>query len=70
MGQPIEQRGCELLVARKHCDPLGKREIRGDHGRAPLVPIGDQIEEQLAADPIEGDEAQLVDDRTSTRRRR
>ena len=37
------------------------RFVRHD-GRPPLVPIGDQIEEQLAADPIEGDESQLVDD--------
>ena len=37
------------------------RLVRHDR-RPPLVPIGDQIEEQLAADPIEGDESELVDD--------
>ena len=36
--------------------------LRGDDGRAPLVAVGEQIEEQLAAGPIEGDKAELVDD--------
>ena len=43
-------------------DPLGKREIRRHDRGAALVAVGDQIEEQLAADAIEGHEAQLVDD--------
>ena len=29
---------------------------------APLVPVGDEIEEQLATDAVEGHEAQFVDD--------
>ena len=37
------------------------RFVRDDGGAA-LVAVGDQIEEQLAADAVEGHEAQLVDD--------
>ena len=62
MGQPIQQGRRELLVAGKDRDPFGKREIRRHDGGPALVPIGDQIEEQLAADAVEGHEAQLVDD--------
>ena len=53
MRQAIEQRGRELFVAGKDGDPFGEGEIRGDDGGAPLVAIGEQIEEQLAADAIE-----------------
>ena len=55
MRQAIEQRRRELLIPRKHGDPFGKCEIGADDGRPSLVPIGDQIEEQLAADPVERD---------------
>jgi hypothetical protein len=60
--EPIEQRGREFLVASKDRDPLREGEIRGDDGGAALVAVGDQIEEELATDTIEGDEAELVDD--------
>jgi hypothetical protein len=62
MGEPIEQRRCQLFVAGKHRDPFRKREIRCHHRSPSFVPIRDQIEEQLAADTVEGDEAQFVDD--------
>ena len=62
MCEPIEQCGGELLVAGKDGDPLGEGEIRGDDGGPALVPVGDEIEEQLAADAVEGHEAELVDD--------
>jgi hypothetical protein len=62
MGQAIEERGGQLLVAGEDGDPFGKREIGRDDGRASLVPIGDQIEEQLAADAVERDKAELVND--------
>ena len=62
MGEAIEQRRRELLIARKHGHPFGKRQIGADDGRPSRVPIGDQIEEQLAADPVERDKPQLVDD--------
>ena len=62
MRQAIKQRGRQLLVAGKDGDPFGKREIGGHDGRPSFVPIGDQIEEQLAADPVEWDKPELVDD--------
>ena len=62
MRQPIEERRRQLLVAGKHGHPFGKREIGGDDGRASLVPIGEEIEEQLAADAIERHKPELVDD--------
>jgi hypothetical protein len=61
MRQAIEQRCRELLVTRKHGDPFDKGEIGADDGRPSLVPIGNQIEEQLAADPVEGDKSKLID---------
>ena len=60
--EAVEERGRELLVPGKDGDPLGEGEIRCHHGRPPLIAVGEQIEEQLAADAVEGDEAQLVDD--------
>jgi hypothetical protein len=62
MGQAIEQRGRELFVTGEDGDPFRKREIRSHHRGPALVPIGDQIEKQLATGALEGDEAQLVDD--------
>jgi hypothetical protein len=62
MREAIEQGGRELLVAGKYGDPFRKREIRRHHRGPALVAVGDQIEEQLAADPIEWHEAELVDD--------
>ena len=38
-----------------------KREIGRDDGGAALVAVGDEFEEQLGANPIEGHEAELVD---------
>jgi len=60
--QAIEQRGRELFVAGEDRDPFGEGEIRGDDDRPPLVAVGEQVEEQLATDAVERDEAQLVDD--------
>ncbi len=61
MGEPIEERGGQLLVASEDGDPLGEGEIGRHDGGAAFIAVGDQIEEQLAADAIEGDEAELVD---------
>jgi hypothetical protein len=61
MGQTVQQRGRELFVAREDRDPLREREVAGDHGRPTLVAIREQVEQQLAADPIEVNEPQLVD---------
>ena len=62
MREAVEERGRQLLVARKHGDPLGKGQIGRDDRGASLVSIGDEIEEQLAADAIERDKSQFVDD--------
>jgi len=62
MRESIEQRRRQLFVAGKHGDPFGERQIRGDDRRPTFVPIGDQIEEQLAAGAVERHEAELVDD--------
>jgi len=61
MREAIQQRRRQLFVAGEHGHPLGKREIGGDDRRASLVPVGDQIEQQLAADAVERDEPDLVD---------
>jgi hypothetical protein len=63
MRQAVEERGRQLLVAGKDGHPFRKRAVRGDHGGPALVAVRDQVEEQLAADAVEGDEAELVDDR-------
>ena len=60
--QAVQQRRRQFLVAGEDRDPFRKREVAGDHGGASLVPIRDEIEEQLAADPVERHEAELVDD--------
>ncbi|MCY4618409.1 MAG: hypothetical protein OXD50_07640 [Chloroflexi bacterium] len=46
----------------KTLDPFGEREAGGDDRGAPLVAVGEQVEEQLAAGPLEGDEAEFIDD--------
>src|SRR5262245_59488566 len=63
MGQTVEQRGREFFIAGEDGHPFGKREVGRDHRCAALVPVGDQIEEQLAADALERDKAELVDDK-------
>lgn len=62
MCEAIKQRGRELLVACKDGNPFGKREIRRHHCGAALIAVGEQIEEQLAAETVKGREAQFVDD--------
>jgi hypothetical protein len=65
MHQTIEQRGGELFVAGKDGDH-STNAVRGDDDGPPLIAVGEQIEEQLAADAIERHKAQLVDMSTST----
>ena len=62
MGQPVEERGGQLLVAGEDGHPFGKREIGRDDRRPSLVAISDQIEKQLAAHAVERDKPELVDD--------
>ena len=61
MREAVEERRRQLFIAGEDRDPFRKREVRGHDRGAALVPIGDQIEEQLAADAVEGHEAELVD---------
>ena len=61
MPEPVEQRRGELLVA-EDLHPLAVGEVGGDDRRAPLVAVGEEVEQQLAAGALEGHEAELVDD--------
>ena len=60
-AQPIQQRRRKLLVA-EDLNPLSESEVGGDHRRAHLVALREQIEEKLAPGPLERDEAKLVED--------
>ena len=61
MSKAVEQRRGQLLVA-EDLDPLGEREVGGDDRRAAFVAVGEQVDEQFAAGPLEGHEAEFVDD--------
>ena len=60
-AEAVEQHGGQLLVA-EDLDPLGQREDGGDDRGAPLVAVGELVEELFAAGPLEGHEAEFVDD--------
>ncbi len=59
MTEAVEQ-GCGQLLAAEDLHPLAEGEVGGDDRGASLVAVAQQVEEQLAAGLIEGDEAQLV----------
>ena len=59
--EAVEQRRGEFLVA-EDLHPLAEREVGRDDRRAPLVAVGEEVEQQLAAGALEGHEAELVDD--------
>ena len=61
MSKAVEQRRGQLLVA-EDLHPLAEREVGRDDRRAPLVAVGEEVEQQLAAGALEGHEAELVDD--------
>lgn len=61
VAEAVEQCRRQLLVS-EHPDPLAEGEIRGHERRAALVPVAEQIEEQLATGTVERHEAELVDD--------
>jgi hypothetical protein len=61
VSESIEQGRRELLVTGEDLHPLGKREVGRDDDAASLVAFGEQVEEELAADAIEGDEAEFVE---------
>ncbi len=48
VGQTIEQSRSELVIG-KDLRPLGERQIGREDGRAALVKLRQQIEQQLAA---------------------
>jgi len=60
MGQAVQQRRAQLLVA-KDFGPLREGQIGCDDGRAPFVTLGQQIEQQLALGAFEGYESQRID---------
>ena len=59
MSQPIEQSGGKFFVG-KDLDPLGERQVRSDDGRAPLVALRQQVEQQLTAGAFERHEAEFI----------
>jgi hypothetical protein len=59
--ETIEQRGRELFVGGEDREPFRKREILGDDRSPALVPVRNQIEQQLAAGGLDGHDAELVD---------
>ena len=61
MPEAVERRRGELLIA-EDLHPLAEGEVGGDDRRAPLVAVGEQVEEQFSAGPLEGHEAEFVDD--------
>jgi hypothetical protein len=63
MSEPVEERSGQLLIAGKDGHPFRKREIRGDDRGSSFVAVRDQIEEEVAPRPDEGDESELVDDK-------
>src|SRR6266404_2221139 len=62
VSEAIEQRGGELLVTSEDLGPLAEGEVARDDDRPLLVAVGDEVEEQLAAGAIEGDESDLVEE--------
>jgi len=61
MSETVKQGGCEFFTP-KDLHPLSEREICRDEGGAFLVPLGEEIEEELSACSVEGDEAKFVDE--------
>jgi hypothetical protein len=61
VGQPVEQRGRHLGIA-KHIGPLSECEIGGDDDRRALVEPADEVEQELAAGLSERKVAKFVKD--------
>ena len=61
VGEPVQQRAGEALRA-EDLGPLIEGQVGGHHDGAPLVALGEDLEEQFRAGSGKGDEAQLVDD--------
>lgn len=61
MAEAVEQRGGQHLVA-EDLDPLRESQFGIDDRGAAFVAVGEQVEEQLTAGPLEGHEAEFVGD--------
>src|SRR5215475_4980216 len=61
MEEPIEDRGGDYPVA-EHIAPSGEALVAGDDHRPALVAVADQLEEEVRAQPIDRQVANLVDD--------
>lgn len=61
MREPVEQRGCQLLIA-EDLDPACEMQIHPHNHRHPLVKRREELEHQLGTGGRERDEAQLVRD--------
>ena len=60
LGETVEESGGQLVVA-EDAVPLAEGEVGRDDGGGALVPGGEDVEEQLAAGLLEGNEAELVE---------
>ena len=61
VGEPVQQRSGEAFRA-EDFGPLVERQIGGHQDGAPLVALGEDLEEQFRPGAGQGHEAQLVDD--------
>ena len=58
-GEPVHDRLAEPLVG-EGLVPLGERPVRGDRDRVPLLALGEDLEQQFGAVPVELDVAQFI----------
>ena len=61
--EPVEDSRGDHLVA-EDVAPFGDGLIGGEQDAAALVPAGDELEEDVGAGALEGEIAQLVDQRS------
>ena len=61
VDEPVNEGCCETVVA-KDGIPLAEFQIGSDDEAPPLIAVGDDLEEQLRAVLVQGDEADLIHD--------
>ena len=61
VDESVEKR-CGEFFGTEDLHPLAEGKVAGDDGGAPLVAIGEEVEEKLRLDFVERDEAELVQD--------
>ena len=61
VGQPVQESRSEIGVP-EYLGPVPEAEVAGDDHRAPLVALGQDLEQELGSFLGEGDVAQLIDD--------